>query len=177
MRTTSLAITAIFLLCHCGDAPSSVDAGRDAASATVDAATASIDTGAVAIDSGAFTPDAGSVAEPTHRMANNECYTFATMTSVDSMSGTCGDMQGLTGINVDLSTPDSGFCPLTGTFTSLASVPSDYSACAWTSYVEGADPLANRGYIVRDAAHVHHYKMRIISNLNPTLVFSFAQID
>lgn len=90
---------------------------------------------------------------------------------------TCGDLQTLSGINVDLSGPNMVFCPLTGTYSTLADVPSDYAACNWTNYVEGAGNLANSGMICRDAAHAHHYKVRVISNTQPTLVFSYAQID
>ena len=65
------------------------------------------------------------------------------------MGGTeCGDIMGLTGANVDLQSPNGpdgmgNFCPQTGSFTSLASVPTDYSACAWTPYVEGIVGLAD----------------------------------
>jgi hypothetical protein len=174
----SLLTLSLLTLVGCNNTPAASDTGSVLPDAAVvedggttvdgghDAAMPVIDVGSPAADSG----------ETTYMLPDNYCFTFATATSMDSMSHTCGDMLALTGINVDLSSTD-GFCPQTGTYTSLASVPSDYASCAWTSYVEGADPLANTGYIVRDAAGAHHYRMRIVSNLHPALVFSFDAID
>ncbi len=93
------------------------------------------------------------------------------------MSMTCGDMQGLAGANVDLSAPGEGLCLLPGTYTTLASIPTDYTSCTFSSYVEGFEGLADHGLIVADAAGSHHYRVHIVSNTNPTLVFEFDAID
>jgi hypothetical protein len=110
-------------------------------------------------------------------MQAGQCFTFATKMIGSNMGQACGDWLGLSGANVDISGIGSNLCPLSGTYTSLSAVPSDYSTCAWTSYIEGLNGLANTGVIVRDAATgTHHYRVRILSN-SPTLDFSFATID
>lgn len=84
------------------------------------------------------------------------------------------------GAKVDLQAGNinqGAFCTQTGTFTTLASVPSDYSACTWEMYIEGAFGLANTGYILLDAAGTHHYRMQIVNNDLPTIQFRFDQID
>jgi hypothetical protein len=85
----------------------------------------------------------------------------------------------LSGAMVDLSNGagSSQLCLLSGTFTSLAAVPSSYASCAWTTYIEGGGGLANQGVIVRGSTGTHHYRMWIASNTLPDLAFSFAQID
>jgi len=102
---------------------------------------------------------------------------------MDAMSMTCGDVQSLGG---DLSTPSrpdsmGGLCQLTGTFTSVRAVPTDYTACAWSSYLEVnlSDGLADHGLILRDATQTHHYRLHVTDSApsHPTLVFAFEQID
>ncbi len=155
------------------DATGAVDAGaRDVATVT--------DTGA-STDVGS-TADTGTSSATVSMLATDQCFTFATGTAMASGSTLCGDMVALTGANVDLQSPDGpdamgGFCELPGTFTALASVPSSYASCAWSAYVEGALGLANHGLVVRDAAHVHHYRVRVVSNTLPRLVFEYARID
>lgn len=175
MRRSSLSAFLLVLLGACGGG----------STPTTDAATTS-DSGAV-VDSGgstddAATSDAGSTVdagsnETTYMLETNYCFTFATATSMDSMSHTCGDMNALAGFMVDLAAPGDAFCAQTGTFTSLSDVPTSYASCAWMPYVEGADSLANHAFIVRDASGAHHYRMRIVSNALPALVFSFDAID
>lgn len=107
------------------------------------------------------------------------CFDLATG-HVDSSNPCTADLYFQVGANVDLSSADASgtpFCPKTGTFTSLDAVPTDYSTCAWTNYVEGMTGLANTGYIVRDRAQAHHYRMQIVSNTAPTLVFNYQKID
>jgi hypothetical protein len=176
-------------LVGCGGSTPATDSGTPAADTGTpgtDSGTPAADTGTPAADSGTPGTDSGTPAtdagETTYMMAAGSCFTFATASSMPMGGMECGDIMGLTGANVDLQSPNGpdgmgNFCPQTGTFTSLASVPTDYSACAWTAYVEGIVGLANTGYIVRDAAQTHHYRMRVISNTLPNLVFSFAQID
>jgi hypothetical protein len=85
----------------------------------------------------------------------------------------------LTGAKVDLSAGagSSQLCLLSGTYASLSEVPTSYASCAWTTYVEGGDGLANRGVIVVDSTGQHHDRMWIASNNLPNLLFSFANID
>jgi hypothetical protein len=154
--------------------PDAATSSRDAWSAS-DAPSTSSDAPSL-LDSPSAS-DAPTAGETTYEMGNDECFTFATATAMPSMSMTCGDMQGLTGINVDISAPGDGLCLLPGTYTTLASIPTDYASCFFSPYVEGADPLADRAMIVADAAGAHHYRVHIVSNLNPTLVFSFDMID
>jgi hypothetical protein len=149
-------------LVACSSSPTPTDAGAG-----------STDSGMPGVDAGSSAPDAGG--ETTFMLATGDCFTFATASSMPSNSHTCGDMLALAGANVDIG--GSSFCELPGTFTSLASVPTSYASCMWESYVEGGNGLANHGLIVLDAAQAHHYRVRIVSNTLPTLVFSFAQID
>jgi len=74
-----------------------------------------------------------------------------------------------------MSNGGSDLCQLSGTHSNLAAVPSDYSTCAWTNYIEGGFDLANVGIIVR--AGTHHWRLHVTSNALPTLVFEFATID
>ncbi len=184
MRILFLTLVSALALGACSTSPATRDAGAaiDTGSA-IDTATA-IDTGAP-IDSSA-TPDTGSAidsGETTYMLVPGNCFTFATATSMDAMSMTCGDIQSLGG---DLSSPggpDSmgGICQLTGTFTSVSAVPTSYASCAWSSYLEVnlSSGLADHGLIVRDASHAHHYRLHVVASApsHPTLVFGFAQID
>ncbi len=156
------------------------DSGMAAADSgtPIDAGTI-VDAGSQVTDSG-MTADAGS--EQTYMLNTGDCFTFATASSMHSNGMDCGDILALSGANVDLSSPfgadgNGGFCDLPGTYTSLASVPTSYASCAWMSYIEGINGLTNHGLIVRDAAHVHHYRVHVLSNTQPALIFSFAQID
>lgn len=121
----------------------------------------------------------GSTGEPFTEVSPGTAGCFSFATGEATPNNPCdGDIYFLTGINVDLEAVQSGgFCPQPGTYTTLASVPSDYTACAFQSYVEGADGLANTGYIVVDAAALHHYRMQIITNDLPTIRFRFDSID
>jgi hypothetical protein len=107
-----------------------------------------------------------------------ECLDFATE-ALDVANPCMGDIVFLQGINVDLQSNGSAstFCPQPGTFQSLASIPADYSACAWESYVEGAVGLAKTGYVVRDTAGAHHYRFWIIDDQSSTITFQLAKID
>jgi hypothetical protein len=198
-RFTLSLTTCLFTACSSSQSPTSSPdaAGADASVQSMDASPSAADgspadamtapdaamladASGSGVDAAAGGMDAGT--ETTYMLQVGYCFTFATATGMDSHSMSCGDFLTLSGANVDLETdpgPDGmgGFCPLMGTFTTLASVPSSFAACAWTNYVEGIGGLANTGYIVRDAAHAHHYKMRVISNTQPTLIFSFAMID
>lgn len=154
------------------DASSAIDSGTPIDGGDPIDSTAPLDAGS--------TPDSG---DTTYMLVPGNCFTFATATSMDAMSMTCGDMQSLGG---DLSSPggpDSmgGLCQLTGTFTSLSAVPTSYAGCSWSSYLEVnlSSGLADHGLIVRDATHVHHYRLHVVDSAptHPTLVFSFAQID
>jgi hypothetical protein len=162
-------------------AQSVMDGGPSDSGLAQDSGQSSADSGSPA-DSGSSVPDSGSAAdaggsETTYMLNVGDCFTFATATSMAMNGMSCGDLFALSGANVDLETPGSGLCDLPGTFTSLASVPSSYASCVWSSYLEGLNGLTNHGVIVRDAAGAHHYRMRILSNAQPALVFSFAPID
>jgi hypothetical protein len=121
----------------------------------------------------------GSSSEPITEVSPSTAGCFTLATAEATPDNPCdGDIYFLTGINVDLEALQSGgFCPQPGTYTTLASVPSDYSACFFEPYVEGIDGLANTGYIVADADALHHYRMQIITNEPPTIRFRFDSID
>ena len=186
MRISCLALACSLALVACGTGAATPDTG----SMAPDTGAATPDTGAVA-DTGTAVDasgprDAGGGAdsgETTYMLAPGNCFTFATATSMDAMSMTCGDIQSLGG---DLSTPagpDSmgGICELSGTFTSVSAVPTSYASCAWSSYLEVnlSAGLADHGLIVRDATQTHHYRVHVIDSApsHPTLVFGFAPID
>jgi hypothetical protein len=116
--------------------------------------------------------------EMTYSLPAGQCFTLGTATS-QPFTAACGDFMALSGSNVDLQSGagSSQLCLLSGTYSSLASVPASYASCTWTSYVEGGSGLANAGVIVLDRTGEHHYRMRIVSNTQPALVFSFADID
>ncbi|MFT3712301.1 MAG: hypothetical protein QM817_32040 [Archangium sp.] len=127
--------------------------------------------GGAATGGGSATGDAG--VDPTYTLAAGDCFFFATATSQDSMSMNCGDMVAL---GVDISS-NSGFCDLPTTYASLSAVPTSYASCSWSSYVEvNLGPDTGHSLIVRDAAMVHHYRMRIVSKTG-SLRFSFDRID
>ncbi len=192
MERTSFfsSLIVVLALGACGTSPAKdADAGVSGDSGVSGDGGATVDAGAPGDGGGALdaamdggSSDAGAGGDTTYMLPTGNCFTFSTATAMDAMSMTCGDMQALSGANVDLDSPagpDSmgGFCPLVGTFTSLSMVPSSYASCAWTSYIEGLDSLADHGFIVRDATHTHHYRMRIVSNALPALVFAFDAID
>ncbi|MFT3772328.1 MAG: hypothetical protein QM820_43590 [Minicystis sp.] len=107
------------------------------------------------------------------------CLDLATG-ALDVANPCAGDVVFLQGINVDFSSNDAGsmvFCPKSGTFESLSSIPKDYASCPWTSYVEGADGLSKTGYVLRDAAGAHHYRFWIVSNLGSSITFALDKID
>ena len=115
-------------------------------------------------------------------VTKSPCFTLATGTS-DANNPCDGDLYFLTGANVDLGAAAAGtpYCiPASGMpapAASLLDVPTDYSACMWTGYVEGGNGLANTGFIVRDASATHHYRMHVTSNTLPTFVFEYDAID
>lgn len=169
------------------DRPDATDVpgGHDASTADLPATDAMTAADIGAPDVGApdvGAPDSGTSAETAYRLSTDQCFTFATATAAASMGRSCGDLLALAGANVDLSSSDfptgpGGLCLLPGTYRSLAEVPSTYASCAWTGYVEGFAGLGNRGMIVRDVDRVHHYRVHIVSNALPALVFGFARID
>jgi hypothetical protein len=164
------------LLAACSSTPSGTDAASlapDTGSPAIDAASPGSDAGR---DAAIVTADTG---ESITMVAAGDCFTLATATSAPSNHGSCGDFLALTGARVDLESAGtaSTFCELPGSFTSLASVPASYTSCTWEAYVEGGVDLANHGLIVTDATSMHHYRMHVVSNALPTLVFSFARID
>jgi hypothetical protein len=181
MRISFLALVSSLALVACGgtgtatpDAGTANDAGTASDTGTASDASAPSDS-AAPIDTG--------IVETTYMLAPGDCFTFATATSMDAMSMTCGDLQSLGG---DLSTPSGpdsmgGICEVTGTFTSVSAVPTDYASCAWSSYLEVnlSDGLADHGLIVRDATHTHHYRLHVTESApsHPTLVFAFEAID
>lgn len=176
MRSCFLALVSSLALGACGGtATATPDAGSPRDTGTPSDTGAPNDTGAPSDSSTAS--DTG-IADTTYMLAPGDCFTFATATSMGSMSMTCGDLQSLGG---DLSTPDSGICLLTGTFTSVSAVPTSYESCAWSSYLEVnlSDGLADRGLIVRDASQTHHYRLHVVESApsHPVLVFGFAPID
>jgi hypothetical protein len=130
----------------------------------------------------AVSPDA-SVSEDgangTYSVPVGDCFTFATATIQNMQGQSCGDLLTLSGANIDLSSGSgaSALCDLGGPFASLSAVPTSYASCMWTNYIEGGNGLAGEGIIVLDSAAVHHYKVRIVTNVGPDLVFSFADID
>jgi hypothetical protein len=107
------------------------------------------------------------------------CFTLATATASTDNPCLTGDLYFLTGVNVDLDSANLGepaYC-VTGKAADLAAVPSDYAACAWQGYIEGADGLQDTGYVVRDRTGAHHYQMQIVSNTLPNLQLHLAKID
>jgi hypothetical protein len=123
--------------------------------------------------------DSGGSGEMTYSLAAGDCFTFATSTSSQSGGRACGDLLALSGGNVDLSNGagSSQLCLLSGTYTSLTAVPASYASCAWTTYIEGLGGLADAGLIVLDSTGSHHYRLHVVSETLPDLIFSFASID
>ena len=160
-------------------ATDAADATSQDTAGTVD--TVSKDVSDVAIDAAVppdVSADTGSTANKVQiDVSGTVCWTLATGSA--QVSSTCqgGDIVLMVGANIDLQGTIAAFCPLPGTFTSVASIPADYSNCAWTQYIEGMVGLADTGYIVRDAAALHHWKMRIISNTLPTFIAELVPID
>lgn len=167
--------------CSCEEPSESIDAAVSSQDSgpVADSATPALDAFEAPEQDAAAGHDATTPpSETVYRMQVTECFTFATATSEDALGDTCGDMFGLEGLHVDLGTTgEGGFCLLPGTYSSLAAVPSDFSGCTFTSYVEGADGLSDAGMIVRSPDGATYYRVRIISNELPELVFSFARID
>jgi hypothetical protein len=107
------------------------------------------------------------------------CFTLATATASADNPCLTGDLYFLTGVNVDLDSADLGtpaYC-VKGSAADLDAVPSDYAACAWEGYIEGADGLQDTGYVVRDRTGAHHYRMQVVSNAVPDLKLHYAKID
>lgn len=105
------------------------------------------------------------------------CFSLASGTANADNPCTSGDLYFLIGANVDLGdVGQMGWCS-TGAAADLDAVPTDYAACAWQSYVEGIEGLANTGYIVRDATAAHHYRFQIVDNTAPVLQFHYDAID
>lgn len=110
----------------------------------------------------------------------DSCLTLATGTSNPGFCTDGGDIYFWPGYDnkADLNSDEEIFCPQEGTYTNLESVPDDYSACNWDSYVEGNMILIdNTGYILRDVSLMHHYKMRIIKNDPGVTTLEYEQID
>jgi hypothetical protein len=108
------------------------------------------------------------------------CLTLATGTTNPGSCTDGGDIYFWPGgLNkADLYSNEDIFCPQEGTYTSLESVPDDYSGCRWAFYVEGnGDPIDNMGYILQDVSLQHHYKMRIIKNDPGVATLEYEQID
>ncbi len=121
-----------------------------------------------------------SAANQVHITVNDTvCWTLATGAAVPSSTCATGDIVLMVGANVDLSSSGQTpvFCPITGTFSSAASIPADYSSCAWTDYIEGIGGLADTGYIVRNTAMTHHWKLRIAGNTLPNFDAELLPID
>lgn len=120
----------------------------------------------------------GGTNEMTYSLPTGSCFTFATASSQAS-STACGDLMAVAGAKVDLFNGEgvSQLCQLSGTFASLDAVPTSYASCTWSSYIEGGAGLTNAGVIVLDSSGAHHYRMRIVSNTLPNLVYEFAMID
>ncbi len=122
-------------------------------------------------------------APPDHENVTVEvrsCFTLATGTAEPGFCSDGGDIYFWPGAlnKADLDSDEDIFCPREGTFSSLESVPVDYSACDWDRYVEGnMEPLDNTGYILRDVSLMHHYRMRIIKNAPGATTFEYEQID
>ena len=73
------------------------------------------------------------------------CFNLAAGTANADNPCAGGNLYFLIGFNVNLSDGgQSGWCA-TGEPAKLDAVPTDYAACAWMSYVEGGDGLANTG--------------------------------
>lgn len=107
------------------------------------------------------------------------CVVLATATC--SVSNTCstGDFLLLAGANVDLmsaSQSSPAFCPQ-GSPATVSDIPSDYSTCAWTDYVEGMGGLDGTGYIVRDRNGAHHWKLRIDHDQGSVFEATLLAID
>ena len=191
MRMSFLVLGSSLVLGACGGGGTATpDTGTASDMGTPSDTGTSVDSGprpdtGMPIDS-SVPRDTGSAAdsgETTYMLVSGNCFTFATATSVDAMSMTCGDIQSLGG---DLSTPSGpdsmgGICELTGTFTSVSAVPTSYATCAWSSYLEVnlSSGLAEHGLIVLDATHTHHYRLHVNASApsHPTRGFGFAPID
>jgi hypothetical protein len=166
--------------CGSGDGGSSGTAGTGGGSSTGGTGG---DTNAGGTGGGAGTSSTGSGgAAPMLYMVDvtqGGCFTLATGTANADNPCLTGDLYFLTGVNVDLDSANLGtpaYC-VTGAAADLAAVPSDYAACAWMGYIEGASGLQDTGYVVRDRTGAHHYRMQIVSNTLPNLQLHYAQID
>ena len=108
----------------------------------------------------------------------NSCYSLADQTS--TQQNPCpADLYTMQGQNVDMSSASSfaAICLLGGVFQNIDQVPSDYSKCSWSSYLEGMEGLAGRALILRDRSTQHHYKWFVQSNTLPVIIFNQATID
>ncbi len=162
-----------------GDAASAADAaGQQDAAIPND--------GAALADSG---PPADAGATSTHitvtiPAGDNVCFEFATGTQSSTQGNCAGDLLIVQGGNVDISHTglSGGICTQPGSYSAVSGIPTDYSGCVWLDYLEGTKlgglpALGQTGYIVRDAASTHHYRMLIIDNAGDTLEFWYDQID
>lgn len=135
------------------------------------------------VDSGSGT-DSGAKPDKTFKANAPACFDFGTGKAGALDSPECAEpglLQLATGEKVDLiagKEPPGNLCLKSGTYASLAQVPVTYADCTWSQYVEGGGAgLAGAGIIVRSNDLAHHWKVRIVSNDLPTLVFSYATID
>jgi hypothetical protein len=157
------------------------DDGASTTSAGDDASTSSSSSGSS--DGGASTSDTGTGGDSGMLyevdVSQSPCFELATGTANADNPCANGDLYFLSGFNVDLDSANQAepaYC-VTGEAAGLDDVPSDYAACSWQGYIEGADGLANTGYVVRDRLGAHHYRMQIVSNTLPVLTFHFDAID
>lgn len=109
----------------------------------------------------------------------DSCFRLSTATAKD---GLCngeddGDISFWEGAKIDIHSDSEIFCLQEGEFADLESVPSDYTDCDWTYYVEGMSGLENTGLIVKDVSSNHYYKMRIIDNELPQITFEYEEIN
>lgn len=133
----------------------------------------------VSSDTGTDTGSGGGQTLAWDVSAGDGCVVLATATASASNTCSAGDFMLLSGANVDLESASPGmpvFCP-EGSPASAAAIPSDYSACAWTDYLEGMGGLEGTGYIVRDRSGGHHWKMRIDTDQGTAFSASLVAID
>jgi hypothetical protein len=158
------------------DAAPSAEGGSDAGTPLSSADAAPSD--APGSDVSSTLPDAAT--PMTYSAPAGSCFDFVTGKSVADCSA--GSLMLLMGANVDLQSGPNGvsaaeLCDLGMTYKRLADIPASYASCAWTDYVEGAGGLAGESLIVRNADGSHHWKVYIVSNTLPNLVFEYAAID
>lgn len=173
LRATIAVVAVILTACGSSNNPGagSADAGKVPPAADASLGDASPTSGS----------DAAIDAMTTARHATvptGSCFSFATGT-YDSSNPCTADLYTLAGAKVDLASGSNmnSLCLLTGPYAGLADVPRSYASCAWTSYVEGGNGLANEGLIVAASGGTHHYRVYIESNTLPNLVIDWDAID